>query len=508
MLTRRRSQVGWLVLLLVIIGCWLRVWTIQKNSLWFDEAFSRDVVVHSNLSNLLHYQQIGDTQPPVHFVLLYLWSRIAGDSEIGLRILSAFASMLALPAFYHLGRLLFNRQTGVIALLLGALSPVQIVYAQEARNYYAISIALAAWALIGLVLLLRGNRYGWLLYVVAATIGLYTHYFVGVALVAVHPWLVTNDTARKQWRRWLLADVMIAVLFLPQAFEFLWQSQTVLGGFWITKPNPAAPITTLTFLVFGMSLPADVAALGIVVLSCTLTIMLFDMLFRASRRIRNYWVLCMGSVILALLLIMVISQVRSSIYLDKAFVPLTPLLIVALAAGAVYARRPSPARWLVGALVILMVVGVVIHASLPDPAKPPFRDIAADLVRQNDALSVPILYLHDSVPLPIDYYAPQLTPLARVVDLGDHSWMWPQSAMFPQTWQIFGYQPSQRLSRQQVAQWLANYHGKLRVIATSYMEPTEINTLRALLTQNCLQDRRDYPNVNVYTFNGCGSSTF
>src|SRR5215468_10740695 len=143
-MTARRSQ--FILLVLLIVGCWLRVWAIGKNSLWFDEAFSRDVVLHSNLADIARNQIVGDTQPPVHFLLLYVWTRIAGDSEVSLRILSAFAAMLALPAFYHLGRILFNRQAGTFAMLLGALSPLQITYAQEVRNYYALSIVLAAWA--------------------------------------------------------------------------------------------------------------------------------------------------------------------------------------------------------------------------------------------------------------------------------------------------------------------------------------------------------------------------
>ncbi|HLY26883.1 MAG TPA: glycosyltransferase family 39 protein, partial [Aggregatilineales bacterium] len=198
-MTVRRTQ--FILLALLVVGCWLRVWAIGKNSLWFDEAFSRDVVAHSNLLDIALNRTVGDTQPPGHFVMLYLWTHVAGDSEVSLRLLSAFAAMLALPAFYHLGRLLFNEQTGAFALLLGALSPLQIVYAQEARNYYAFSIALGAWAVFGLLAMLQGKRYGWLLYVVTASIGLYTHYFVGLALLAVHVWLLFNRDARSDARQ-------------------------------------------------------------------------------------------------------------------------------------------------------------------------------------------------------------------------------------------------------------------------------------------------------------------
>jgi mannosyltransferase len=491
----KRSAIG-LLLLLLIAGCWLRVWRIGSNSLWFDEAFTRDVAVYGNPLTIAR-NEIGDLHPPLYFVLLSIWVRLAGDSEVSLRALSAFAAMLALPAFYHLGRLLFNRRAGTVALILGAFSPLQIYYAQEVRNYM-LSITMAAWMLVGLVALLRGKRYGWPIFVLAALGGLYTHYFTGLLLVAVNLWLLLYRPARQQWRRWLPADIVIAVLYVPQLSPFIQQSQAVIGSFWIDKPNPAAPITTLTFLLFGTSFPHSVDFIPILVLMVVLVIAALDIFRKAPRRIRPYWLLCAASILVVLLSVMGISLVRSSIYLDKSFGLLSPLLIAAIAGSVAYARRPSPVPWLTALLVVLMIVGVLNHAFVPDPAKPPFRQIAADLLARPDALSVPILYLHDSLPLSMDYYAPALTRLARVVNLEDRSWLWPQGAVFPQTWHTFGID---RLSRDQIADWLAGYHGPLRVFVSAALEPPEQATLLRLLKSPCTRRMTSYgPFVSLYEF--------
>src|SRR5215468_7969746 len=129
--TLNRQSVG-LILVVLILGCWLRVWRIGANNLWFDEAFTRDVVVYGDIGGFLR-GDIGDLHPPLYFSALHLWVKTAGDSETSLRLLSAFAAMLALPAYYHAGRLMFNRRAGTIALILGALSPLQMYYAHEAR---------------------------------------------------------------------------------------------------------------------------------------------------------------------------------------------------------------------------------------------------------------------------------------------------------------------------------------------------------------------------------------
>src|SRR5450432_708387 len=492
-----RSATPKVVFVFLIIGCWLRVWGIGVNSLWFDEVFTRNVVVYNHsLFDIARSQVLMDLHPPLYFVLLAAWTRMAGDSEVSLRMLSALIAMLGIPAFYHIGRLLFNRRTGTIALILVALSPLQIYYGQEARNYI-LSVTLAAWMLVGLLGILRGKRYGPLLYLAAGIAGLYTHYFNGLLLAALHGWLLLYAPARKRWRVWLVCDLAIALLFVPQLTTFLRESQAVLGSFWIPKPNPAAPITTLTFLLFGMSLPAGVDVIGIVGVIVALAIAALDMLRQAPRRVRSNWLFCVGTVALVLFSIMLVSYARSSIYLDKSFALLSPLLIVALAAGAAYARRPSPAPILVVALGALMLVGILNHALLPDPAKPPFRQIAADLMQQPDATTTPILYLHDSIPLSIDYYAPPLTTKAHVVDLGNRSWLWPQDSLFPQTWQLFGIQ---RFSRSDIAAWLAEYHGKLRAFTTPFLEPPEQDTLTMLL-RTCESRFEDYrAGIRLYEF--------
>src|SRR5258708_1710657 len=202
------------------------------------------------------------------------------------------------------------------------------------------------------------------------------------------------------------------------------------------------------------------------------------MLRQASRKFRNLWLFCVGNKALVLLSILIISWARSSIYLDKSFALLSPLLIMVLASSGAYARRPSPAPILIAGLAALMLIGILNHALLPDPAKPPFKQIAADVLSQADAATTPILYLHDSVALSMGYYAPQLTKTAYIVDLGDRSWLWPQDALFPQTWELFGFQ---RYSRTEINTWLASYHGKLRVFITPFLEPPEQVTLDLLL---------------------------
>ncbi len=476
-----------LILLCLIIGGYLRVWRIGSQSLWFDEVFSRNVAVGSDILSIVRDGVAGDVHPPLYFASLNLWVALTGDSDVALRMFGALTALLALPAFYHLAKLMFGERAGLIALALAAISPLQVYYAQEARQY-ALSITLAAWAAVGLIRLIHGKRYGWPLYVLAGVGALYTHYFMGILLAVIHFWLLTQRPARGQWRAWLTADIAIALLFIPQLVLFLRQTQAVLSDFWILPHNAGALITTPFFLLFGLTLPLGIREITEVLVMLLLAVITVDIIRFAPRQARAYWLLCMISVFGTLVVTLIYSAIRSPIYLERSFVLLTPFLLAAIAGGAAYTRRPSPARLLLGLIGLLMIFGTVYHALTIDANKPPYRQIAADLMANPDALTTPVLHLYDATYLPLQYYAPALNQ--QLGDLVERSWL------FPKTWQIFGVK---RQSQEELNAWLLNFRGRLRVVVFAAVEMPGQLILDQLLQRACSVQKKAYqPNVDIY----------
>ena len=60
----------------------------------------------------------GDPQPPLHYWLLWGWSRLNGDSEFALRFPSVFFSTLLVPLMYQVGRKLWRKEAGLVAALV------------------------------------------------------------------------------------------------------------------------------------------------------------------------------------------------------------------------------------------------------------------------------------------------------------------------------------------------------------------------------------------------------
>ncbi|NJN68470.1 MAG: hypothetical protein HC884_18045 [Chloroflexaceae bacterium] len=54
--------------------------------LWTDEAFTASYTTHSTVGLVLEDVRKNEETPPLYFLLIWLWSRVAGASEVALRL--------------------------------------------------------------------------------------------------------------------------------------------------------------------------------------------------------------------------------------------------------------------------------------------------------------------------------------------------------------------------------------------------------------------------------------
>ena len=86
---------------------------------------------------------------------------------------------------YFLGKRIFDRNTGAIAAILLALNVFHIRYAQEARSYALLSLALvlATWCFVSAVESESQNK--WALYAIVSAAAVYLHFFA-VLVIGAH----------------------------------------------------------------------------------------------------------------------------------------------------------------------------------------------------------------------------------------------------------------------------------------------------------------------------------
>jgi uncharacterized membrane protein len=120
------------------------------------------------------------------------------DSTTALRGLAALFGVLLLPATGWLcAEALGNRRAGCLGMVLVAVSPVHLLYAQEAREY-------SLWALMTVLssaALLRAARVGsaraWCLVGVCTLLGLYSHGLFPLVMFAQAGWIVAVAAKRE-----------------------------------------------------------------------------------------------------------------------------------------------------------------------------------------------------------------------------------------------------------------------------------------------------------------------
>jgi mannosyltransferase len=192
----RRS--GWIIALaaIVLLAVALRFATLTRQSLWFDEAATHDVV-RLGLSDMLRALPHRESNPPLFYLLEWGTTRVLGSGPFGLRALSALAGVLTVPVAGAIGSRLGGRRAALAAATLVAVNPLLVWYSQEARSY-ALVVLLSA---LGLLLFLhslddpRPRVLAW--WALVSALALATHYFAAFVLLPQAMWLLWRHPQRK-----------------------------------------------------------------------------------------------------------------------------------------------------------------------------------------------------------------------------------------------------------------------------------------------------------------------
>ena len=293
-------RVGRVAIAVVLAGAfWLRVYLLDHQSFWSDEGATA-YMTGRGLGEILA-ASAADIHPPLYYLLVAVWAKLAGTSEFALRFPSVVTGVLVVGLTYWLGRRCLGLLPGLLGSIFAAGSGLLIYYSQEARMYelmaclglamVALAVALAgigqarragltAGSPLGyLASLFRGQKKGAAAegnlacsshnrggraailaagYVVAMTALLYTQYLgilaAGAANLIVFGHLGLPGRSGRVWIVWLTLQAAAGLLFLPWGLRVLGQ----VGG-WpaISEPLQPGPYLRDVFRVFSFGLSWD-----------------------------------------------------------------------------------------------------------------------------------------------------------------------------------------------------------------------------------------------------------
>jgi mannosyltransferase len=414
------SWTRWALVLLIAVSFAVRLYDLGAKSLWSDEGLTLRraeqplPLVFKNL-NLIpldpnYYDgseeegnvvPTSDLHPPLYFLMMHFWIRLAGRSEFALRFPSVVAATLALPLLYALARRLLSEEAGLWAALLGAFSPFYLWYAQEARMYtWVVVLSLASVYTLLPLLTGKPRRRDYAIYVVVTLALLYTHYS-GFFLLAFE--VIAYSVCRLRGRPWVALAVLVLLVaaLVPLAPYVLRVSRMYLFAL---EYRPLHLILAEAWSSFSLGLRIPVIQplwqtapfLGVFIIGLVGLFLL---------RRREAWLFSLGYLLLPILFLYALSLVRPSYMNPRHLMVASPAWELMLAQGLVTLRRRFWPGWVVALGCMLVLRGwanydiFTSHSMWKDDIRGAVQYIE-ERARPGDA----IVLHHNVIRLTFDYY--------------------------------------------------------------------------------------------------------
>ena len=208
------------LILIVIMGVFLRLNRLGEDSFWTDEAGQAEVILEPSFSKMVEGIKSHAMAMPMDYFTAWLTSRFS-TSEFAFRLPAAIWGGLAVVVLFGLSRKIVNVQTALLATLILSINPLHIRYSQELRFYSALFFfcLLSNYLLLEI---LENEDHRWrrmAAYILATGFGAYYHPYVLLSIVNGLFILLLMKAPRKKFLRLLgnlfIAGFLTGVLFLP-----------------------------------------------------------------------------------------------------------------------------------------------------------------------------------------------------------------------------------------------------------------------------------------------------
>src|SRR3954463_13711389 len=187
--TRAPERLAPALIALTVLAAAVRFSTLSVQSYWLDEA----VPVHllrESFGDMIAAIPDSESTPPLYYVLAWLWSKLFGTGEVGLRSLSALFGTATIPLAYMAGARLVTRRAGLVLAALATVNPLLVWFSQEARAYALLALLATASVALFARALERPTARGLTGWAVVCALALAAHYFAIFVVAPQVVWLL------------------------------------------------------------------------------------------------------------------------------------------------------------------------------------------------------------------------------------------------------------------------------------------------------------------------------
>jgi uncharacterized membrane protein len=392
------------------IGIAFRVTNIDKKVYWHDETYTslrisgytmtefaqgayanRDKSIKylqtfqrfkpgSQLKDTIQSLAVEDSQhPPLYYTLLRFWVKLFGNNVTVIRSLSILFSLLAFPCLYWLCLELFQSSlVAWIAIALLAVSPMHVLFAQEARQYALWTVTILGSSAAFLRAIRLKIKWSWTIYAGTLATSFYTFFLSGLVAVGhgIYVFVTEKYKLSKTAIAYLLSSGLGLLIFTPWIFSLIHNySMFQMTTGWTNNALPAIVfgrrwLLNLGHIFFDLGLEKDLEFIFIhFILLCSIVYAFYFLVRHAPFRVWLFVIILMAATTLPLLLPDLIKGGQRSIvarYLFPGYISVQLAVAYLLSQKISTSKLLSRSIW--QAIATLLILGGIISCSLSSQA--------------------------------------------------------------------------------------------------------------------------------------------
>ena len=155
-----RQNYTLLSIIILLIACILRFYNLGGNSLWLDEAIYANVPT-ADFGSFINYSRPNLSSPILLPYIYYVFGEGLRDPLL-IRFPPAIFSVLSVGVLLAFPKTGVSRMVAVLAAFMLAISPIQIFYAQEVREY-SLSVLMSCFMLFAFSGLIYKRTISWVI---------------------------------------------------------------------------------------------------------------------------------------------------------------------------------------------------------------------------------------------------------------------------------------------------------------------------------------------------------